>query len=104
MTKARPRPPLTPEWADDAACKGMHALFFSNEYHDRDKARAVCRRCPVIAACLEDALALESWAEREHAGIRAALSPAQLIALRRRRYRKSRPHHQENRAMSEPTS
>ena len=87
MTRSRPRPPVTPEWTDEAACKGMSDLFFSTDYRDRDKARAVCRRCPVMAPCLEDALALESWSEREHAGIRAALSPQQLISVRRRRYR-----------------
>lgn len=89
MSAPRVRPLTDPAWTDDALCKGMHDLFFSTHVHDRDKARAVCRRCPVLAPCLEDALVHESWHEREHAGIRAALSPAQILTVRRRRNRRN---------------
>lgn len=87
MTVSRVRPSTEPSWADEALCRGRHEMFFSTDTADRDACRALCRRCPVIAPCLEDALIHESWSEREHAGIRAALSPAQILTIKRRRGR-----------------
>lgn len=88
MSAPRVRPLTDPAWADEALCRGMYDLFFSYEIRDKDAARKVCRRCPVIAPCLEDAIVHESWHEREHAGIRAALSPAQILTIRRNRNRR----------------
>lgn len=87
MSAARIRPSTEPSWADGALCAGHYEMFFSTTITDRDACRAMCRRCPVIEACLEDALIHESWSERDHAGIRAALSPAQILTIRRRRSR-----------------
>jgi len=89
MVSPRERPLRDPEWTDQALCAGRWEMFFSNELADKDAARRLCRRCPVIAPCLEDALTHESWNVREHAGIRAGLSPQQLLTVRRRRNRRS---------------
>ena len=88
MVSPRERPLRDPEWTDQALCAGRWEMFFSTELADKDAARRLCRRCPVIAPCLEDALVHESWSVREHAGIRAALSPQQLLTIRRRRNRR----------------
>lgn len=46
-----------PSWVDDAACAGMDPdLFFPDRYDDPAPAVAVCRTCPVAAACLAEAL------------------------------------------------
>src|SRR5260370_10444757 len=45
-------------WAARAACAGEEPdLFFPPPGGDSARAKAVCRKCPVIAACLADALA-----------------------------------------------
>jgi len=36
-----------------ALCVGQHALFDSTEPGDHQAARALCRACPVVAACRE---------------------------------------------------
>jgi WhiB family redox-sensing transcriptional regulator len=47
-------------WKADAACRTVtdaRNLFFSEELHDIAAAKRVCAECPVIAPCLESALA-----------------------------------------------
>ena len=47
-------------WRVDAACRrtpGSSELFFSEQLQDIAAAKAVCADCPVIAPCLEGAIA-----------------------------------------------
>ncbi len=47
-------------WRVDAACRAIpdaRDLFFSEELHEIADAKRVCAECPVIAPCLEGALA-----------------------------------------------
>ena len=52
------------EWQRDAACRGMDSTLFFHPPNERDTARsdradrakAICRSCPVITECLDHAL------------------------------------------------
>ena len=47
-------------WQVDAACRAVAnagELFFSEELHDIAAAKRICAECPVIAPCLEGAIA-----------------------------------------------
>ncbi|MFV2196000.1 WhiB family transcriptional regulator [Nocardiopsis sp. LOL_012] len=58
-------------WSEWAACQGSDLnVFFSNGRHIQDRARAVCGRCPVRAACLADAIE-----QGDQFGIRGGLNP-----------------------------
>ena len=53
-------------WQDDALCAtggaGLTALFFSEELQDIAAAKRLCAACPVLAECLEGAMARrEPW-------------------------------------------
>jgi WhiB family transcriptional regulator, redox-sensing transcriptional regulator len=51
--------PNAMDWQDDAACRclGNDVFFPGRDNVDvTDKAKAICRRCPVIAVCLQWAL------------------------------------------------
>jgi WhiB family redox-sensing transcriptional regulator len=53
-------------WQDDALCAtggaGLTALFFSEELQDIAAAKRLCADCPVLAPCLEGAMARrEPW-------------------------------------------
>ncbi len=70
------------EWREQAACKGMGAIFFPEDNHSHrgnlyDEARRVCARCPVIEDC---AVA----GAREHFGCWAGMSPVERFPKRRR--------------------
>jgi hypothetical protein len=84
---------LGPEWARDAACKDLEpeeadALFFPERGGKGNAGRALCRRCPVAAQCLEFALT-----EGEAFGIWGGTSERERRVLRREREapRKRRP-------------
>jgi len=55
------------QWQERAACRGLQtAMFFHTTYERGDNRRrrdaaanAVCRRCPVIQACLRHALQVQ---------------------------------------------
>jgi len=57
-------PRLSRDWQDSAACRGMESsLFFAPDGETRrpqrrrvQRAKAVCRACPVRAVCLDEAL------------------------------------------------
>jgi WhiB family redox-sensing transcriptional regulator len=96
-----PRPrfaePEDDSWRDDAACQ--HAdpdLFFPDDgdHVAAAQAVAVCRGCPVINACLSDALDT-----RERFGIRGGLTAKQRRALLTARHRTA-----EHRANHRPTT
>jgi WhiB family transcriptional regulator, redox-sensing transcriptional regulator len=52
------------DWQRDAACRGMDSTLFFHPPNERDTARsdradrakAICRSCPVITECLDHAL------------------------------------------------
>lgn len=81
-------PPSPTGWDDEAACKGMSSVFFKDSpTYDPTAAKAVCRRCPCLVACLDDARDHESGDPRNHAGVRAGYTPDELVDLRRSRKR-----------------
>jgi WhiB family redox-sensing transcriptional regulator len=71
-------------WRQQAACAPEDPdLFFSETQRDIKKAKAICRACPVIRKCLEEALASEqrhgTWgglSEAEREGLRRAAGRA----------------------------
>lgn len=68
------------EWQNQAACRGMDSSVFFHPHDERNSARedritaakAVCRRCPVIAQCLDYSIRV-----REPYGIWGGLSEAE---------------------------
>ena len=91
MTTPNPRPTIgqARDWRSGAACLGVDPeLFFptaeAGPVHDVQvrAAKQVCAGCPVVAACLAEALA------RIPDGIAGGLTPDERRALRRR------DHHQ----------
>lgn len=71
-------------WDDEAACKG-HGDVFIGPAADETEAKRICRRCPVIAACLDDALEHEPANPDAIAAVRAAMTPVEFDAFRRKR-------------------
>lgn len=54
------RPPITldTDWMDRAACKGLDPnIFHPTRGETGERAKAICAKCPVMADCLEYALA-----------------------------------------------
>jgi WhiB family redox-sensing transcriptional regulator len=73
---------VNPNWRDHAACLGVGGdLFFPEPKDTGREAKAICRRCPVIADCLEDALSLGYASDLF--GIRGGLGVKQRKRLRR---------------------
>lgn len=76
MTLALPLP-----WVSAAACRNMPpSTMFPHEGESLAAALAVCRGCPVRAACLEYALAYP-----EHYGVWGGTSERERRRMRRRR-------------------
>lgn len=74
---------MTPDWHDDAACRGMDvSLFFPTvgRYQVAQRAQRICERCPVREECLADALATGT----QH-GVWGGTTPRQRRNLRRLR-------------------
>jgi WhiB family redox-sensing transcriptional regulator len=75
-------------WQDQALCAtggaGLTAVFFSDELHDIAAAKRICAECPVMATCLEGALA-----RREPWGVWGGqlFSNGKILASKRRRGR-----------------
>ncbi|OEJ26825.1 hypothetical protein AS594_22400 [Streptomyces agglomeratus] len=71
-----------------ALCKGIEPELFFPERGDRRSAalaREICAQCPVVAACLADALASEGDAGHSmRFGIRGGKSPEQRYAIYQR--------------------
>lgn len=80
-------------WIDDAACGDLpprtaDALFFGRPNGAREmftrtdltRARAICNACPVLWACLDDALAVPRAYDKH--GLRAGLLPDERATLR----------------------
>lgn len=97
-------PPLLANWTwqVEAACRGGDPAVFFSPTDDRtttradriERAKAICARCPVTAACLEHALRT-----REPYGVwggRSETERAELLGLASLRYpaRRARPRRQ----------
>jgi len=65
-------------WRDGAACRGRLDVWYSPEPFEQQVAVAVCRRCPVRAACLAEAFAEES--DGSTFGVRGGLTAAQRLS------------------------
>lgn len=65
---------MNPHWRDDATC-AQHdaAIWFPEDQETRKTARRLCRECPVLEECLDDALKSPTGI-----GIRAGLTPSQI--------------------------
>jgi WhiB family transcriptional regulator, redox-sensing transcriptional regulator len=51
---------MTATWQGSAACAGMNPeIFFPTGRRDSEKARRICKGCPVISECLAAALRVE---------------------------------------------
>jgi WhiB family transcriptional regulator, redox-sensing transcriptional regulator len=70
-------------WQQDAACKDVPDpdVFFPGRTDDGEAPKRVCAGCPVMAECLEFALATMRAAERDH-GVFGGLTPAERARLR----------------------
>lgn len=82
------RPDLDADWRDQAAChregSTMLPVFFSNEPRDINRAKAVCRMCPVQSDCLRWAL---DQPAREDFGTAGGMSEDERVDARKRRRR-----------------
>lgn len=69
------------EWKTKAVCRQQNPeLFFPNrgDHDTAAQARQVCRSCPVITECLDDALS-----RKERHGVWGGLTPGERTHLRR---------------------
>jgi WhiB family redox-sensing transcriptional regulator len=77
------------DWEDSAACADKPTDWFFPTSIARgmyDRARAVCRDCPVREECLDDCMAAEGYGLRRGSrhGMFGGLNPKQRDALRER--------------------
>jgi WhiB family redox-sensing transcriptional regulator len=92
------------DWGRDAAGKDdeedADALFFPDRGHGADRARALCRRCPVASECLQYALKDE---DTFYAGVWVGTTPKERRKLQRVTEARRRPIKQERRAGTCPS-
>ena len=83
-----------PDWRARAACLGRDPEMFFPQPADRDgedEAVAICRRCPVEADCLADAIESETYRPTSgRHGIWGGKTPQQRYAMCRSQTRKSK--------------
>jgi WhiB family transcriptional regulator, redox-sensing transcriptional regulator len=87
MTPGAPDVPLTlegflarPQWHQLASCRGETRTFFSGAVDTIERARAICRDCPVRQECHEKAMS-----DPALSGVWAGLTGRERRELRRRR-------------------
>ncbi|MBJ6623544.1 WhiB family transcriptional regulator [Streptomyces sp. DHE17-7] len=74
-------PPI--DWRERAACQGTDLeAFFSDTVDSQRAALAVCRRCPMTATCLRDAMDYQGSSEYDLTGVVGGLTAVQRRALR----------------------
>lgn len=72
---------MTEDWREHARCRRYDpALWFPGDGVNAEPARRVCRRCPVIRECLDEAMRHD-----ERHGVWGGTSPTQRTMLRNRR-------------------
>jgi WhiB family redox-sensing transcriptional regulator len=73
-------------WDRQASCRTVDtAVFFPSSGESYAPAKAICSRCPVRVACLEDALAWEATARLgSRHGMAGGTTPAERTRMRRR--------------------
>ena len=72
---------MTDDWQMDAACLEIDPdLFFSENWHDVEKAKEFCTTCPVMAQCLQRAME-----DDEQHGVWGGTSRPDRIRLRKLR-------------------
>lgn len=70
--------PLGADWRTRAACLGQWAdMHPDNDEHQIERAKQICKRCPVKAECFWDAV---RTGDNEH-GVRAGLRPNERRAV-----------------------
>ena len=83
-----------PDWRTRAACLDRDPETFFPHRSDRDgedEAVAVCRRCPVEADCLDEAMDAETYrSTSDRHGIWGGKTPQQRYAMHRSQTRKSK--------------
>ena len=83
-----------PDWRTRAACLDRDPETFFPHPSDRDgedEAVAVCRRCPVEADCLDEAMDAETYrSTSDRHGIWGGKTPQQRYAMHRSQTRKSK--------------
>ncbi len=71
---------LNERWWIDAACRCEPTeMFFPEPDGDAEAAKAVCRRCPALAECLDEAM---TWAYKLDYGVWGATTPRERAFLR----------------------
>ena len=79
-------PAATPDWQEDAACRGADIdIFFSLDEDDQRQALELCQACPVREQCLRDAIE-----HREMYGIWGGMQESDRRSIIRERRRQER--------------
>jgi WhiB family redox-sensing transcriptional regulator len=47
---------MTPTWQTRAACRGLTHLFYAEDARSLQRAKQICRTCPVAPECLQAAI------------------------------------------------
>ncbi len=71
-------------WQDRAACRNMDTEEFFNDVRSQ-RAKKICRQCPVITECLNFAMKCETRCLAYRHGIYGGLTPGQREQLAHRR-------------------
>lgn len=79
-------------WRDDAACNGLDTNLFHPNFHSThlkswraiEKAKTICRGCPVRIPCLEEALRYEAADGHLMWGVWGGTTPQERSRIRRR--------------------
>jgi hypothetical protein len=84
---------VTANWQARAACAGTDPdMWDPADRKESDACKAICSRCPVREACLEDALRAEGGASDSYrTGVRGGKSPDERYAIYRARTAKPKP-------------
>lgn len=86
---------MTRDWHLHAVCRVEDVdpeTFYPHPTDNPADARAYCRRCPVVAECLNEALRVEGNSSRQYrAGIWGGLTPEQRCQIAARRQQQAAP-------------
>lgn len=71
------------DWRHEAACGGRDVNIFFPSPRNRAgilSAKAICRECPVVSTCLDEAMAEEGWRKGRH-GVRGGKTAEERAAM-----------------------